>query len=96
MIPKRYYDGPITPIERPEHCPGAYDMHFYCKYDNPDHRFDEFPHQSEFCETRGQAIAQAREAGWIYHRDGTGTCPKCVRALGLRAQPARQQEGGGA
>jgi uncharacterized protein (DUF169 family) len=56
-------------------------MHFYCKYDNPSHAYNEFPHESTDCETRGEAITHARRAGWIFHRDRTATCPKCAAAL---------------
>jgi len=74
----------ITPLPIPERCPGGYSMHFYCKYENPDH-----PWQGSGLyvagpidvETRGQAIAQMRRNGWIYHRDGTATCPRCAAAL---------------
>lgn len=72
----------ITPLERPEHCPGCYSLHMYCKYENPAHVWNEFPHEfGEGCETGGEARAIARRCGWILHRDGTATCPKCVRAL---------------
>jgi len=64
---------------------GAYDLHAYCRYKNPDHGWDEFPWESDQCETLGQALAQLRRSGWVIHRDGTGSCPKCVRALGLKA-----------
>lgn len=68
-------------LEHPERCPGTYDMHFYCKYENPAHCWDEFPHEANGCQTRGEAIAQARKMGWIIHRDLTGTCPKCASHL---------------
>ncbi|MBD3732817.1 MAG: hypothetical protein IE934_08885 [Sphingopyxis sp.] len=71
-------------LERPENCPGAYVMHFYCKYENPEHPWQMGGHYMEEpveVETRGAAIAQMRRAGWIYHRDGTATCPKCSAAI---------------
>lgn len=76
-------NGPWSGVPRaqPERCPGAYDMHFYCKYDNPEHEFDEFPWESDQCQTRGEAISQIRRAGWIFHNDNTATCPKCVTRL---------------
>jgi hypothetical protein len=72
--------------EGPEFCPGGYSMFFYCKYENPEHPFygmasGSFMTESDQCETRGEALRQAREAGWIYHRDGTATCPLCAKAL---------------
>lgn len=83
-VPKSCYAGPITPLADPTPCPGVYDMHFYCKYDNPEHDFHEFPWHSEAAQTRGEAIAQVRARGALFHKDNTFTCPKCVKALGLR------------
>ena len=61
---------------------GCYDLHCYCKWDNPAHYFNEFPHKfGTDCETGGQARNAARRAGWVLHHDGTGTCPKCAKAL---------------
>lgn len=73
----------------PEKCPGAYSLDMYCKYDNPDHEFAEFPHEFYAPERGADARRAARDRGWIIHHDGTGTCPKCVRALGLRIQPPK-------
>ncbi len=74
-----------VPFENPEYCPGAYVMHFYCKYQNRAHRHTAaYPglfEESDQCETRGQALKQSRDAGWIIHRDGTATCPLCARTL---------------
>lgn len=67
--------------ERPEHCPGGYSLHLYCKYQNPEHGFREFPWEVDDFETYGQAASAARTAGWILHRDRTATCPKCAKAL---------------
>lgn len=72
---------------RPEYCPGAYVLHLYCKYENPDHRFNEFPHESDQVYSQGEAHRQARDAGWILHRDGTGTCPKCAARLKAGEKP---------
>lgn len=71
----------IRPLERPERCPGAYVLHLYCRYENPAHGHREFPWEPEFCQTRGEAVTQARQAGWIVHRDDTATCPKCAKSL---------------
>jgi hypothetical protein len=75
-------EGPRL-LERPEYCPAAYSLHAYCKYENASHGFNEFPHEPEGCETYGEALSALRSYGWIMHRDGTATCPKCARALGL-------------
>lgn len=77
--------GEPIPFESPEYCPGAYVMHFYCKYKNEDHRHtDQWPglmEEADQVETRGEAVRQMREAGWIVHRDGTATCPLCATSL---------------
>ena len=65
----------------PEHCPGAYVLHLYCKYDNDEHDFEEFPHDPTDVQSGAQARAVAKSWGWILHRDGTATCPKCAKAL---------------
>lgn len=69
----------LTLNPRPEHCPGAYVFFAYCKWINPEHKFDEFPHEPEECRTKGEAMNQLRRDGWIFHRDGFATCPKCAR-----------------
>lgn len=74
-------------LANPEYCPGAYVLHLYCKYENPDHGFQEFPHESDQVYSQGAAHRQAREAGWILHRDGTGTCPKCAKRLKAGEKP---------
>lgn len=74
-------------LDQPEWCPGAYSLHLYCKYENPAHSYGEFPHEPHGCQTYGQAARRARRWGWILHRDGTATCPKCARALRARTTP---------
>lgn len=70
-------------LEHPNPCPSGYSLHMYCKYENPAHRFNEFPH--EFVDEEPARVRKAmRRSGWILHRDGTGTCPKCAKELGLR------------
>ena len=73
-------------LAQPEHCPGAYVMYFYCKYDNPDHPFQmriggAYMEEADQVETRGEAVSQMRKCGWIVHRDNTATCPLCAKAL---------------
>jgi hypothetical protein len=68
-------------IVSPEHCPSGYSLHLYCKYENSEHKFGEFPHEPADCETYGQAARAARSYGWILHRDRTATCPKCAARL---------------
>lgn len=66
-------------------CPGSYDLHLYCKYENEDHEFQEFPWTIGDFQTYGRAARWARSRGWILHRDGLATCPKCARALKVAA-----------
>lgn len=76
-------------LDRPERAPGCYVMHFYCKYRNEAHPFQSqnpghYMEEPVDVETRGAAIAQMRRDGWIYHRDGTATCP--LGAADLKAR----------
>jgi hypothetical protein len=76
----------IVPHEGPEHAPGCYVMWFFCKYKNPEHprsntEYDLYKFEADQVETRTAAIRQVRECGWIYHRDGTATCPLCAAEL---------------
>lgn len=61
-------------------CPGCYSLDLYCRYSFEGHAWDEFPHQF-VGETGGQCRKQAKARGWRMHRDGTATCPKCLRTL---------------
>ena len=83
----RREEGPkkadIRPLEEPEYCPGGYSLHLYCKYANPSHRYNEFPWEITDQETLGRSRSAARRWGWIIHRDGTATCPKCAAALAI-------------
>lgn len=67
-------------MERPERCPGGYVFHAYCDHENPEHEFDEFPHEPGNVQSRAQAIKSLKSYGWRFHKDGTATCPKCVAA----------------
>lgn len=62
-------------------CIGSYDFHAYCKYVNPDHEYQEFPHMNPPCETKTQAMNYLKSTGWVFHKDGTGTCPTCAQIL---------------
>ncbi len=65
----------------PTPCPGGYSIDLYCdrlRTDLPNHRIGaDFPEQATG-ETRGEAQRAARISGWVLHRDGTATCPRCV------------------
>lgn len=67
-------------------CPGTYSLDAYCKYENPDHSFEEFPH-SAHGQTERKAQRHLRSKGWRFHNDGTATCPKCVARLRLSPSP---------
>jgi hypothetical protein len=65
----------------------GYSMDLYCRHariepgqvsDDLGHRYDEFPHMftgpnREYC------ARQARRRGWVFHRDGDVSCPKCSK-----------------
>lgn len=68
--------------EHPIQCPSGYSLDLYCKYDNPDHSFEEFPHGITTEETFKASVRAARQMGWLYHhKDNTATCPKCAKRL---------------
>lgn len=60
-------------------------IHLYCDNDETDeqhykdqygHFFNEFPHEYT-APTRAKCVKDARNGGWIFHRDGKHSCPKC-------------------
>lgn len=63
-------------LPRPLTYASGYSLDLYCKYLNPLHTFDEFPHQF-FGEYGPDVFAAARANGWVAHKDRTATCPKC-------------------
>lgn len=73
----------------PHPCPGGYVFHAYCRWENPEHGFREFPHEADQVENLRAARAQLRASGWIFHDDeelSLATCPKCARRLKRTAQ----------
>lgn len=74
---------PCRPVKLidPMPCPGSYTLDLYCDHDNPDHTRCEFPHEIGDAVSESEARRIARSLGWKLHRDGTATCPKCVRDL---------------
>ena len=71
----------FRPNSAPIHYASGYSLHLYCDYLNPEHGYDEFPH--EFTgETFMDCASQARKLGWKFHKaTRTATCPKCVKVL---------------
>lgn len=55
---------------------GCYSLHLYCREENVEHEYNEFPHEYVGYD-RGEALKKARNNGWILHRNGEATCPKC-------------------
>ena len=55
----------------------GYSLDAYCKWSNPYHSFQEFPH-SFYGNTKADCKKQARRRGWQLHHDGYATCPKCA------------------
>ena len=62
-------------------CPHGYAMDLYCRYENPDHAFEEFPWHLPNLKSYSDAVRYAKAKGWKLHKDGTATCPKCVKRL---------------
>jgi len=56
----------------------GYALDAYCQWENPAHGFNEFPHTVGGVETEAQAKRELRKRGWVFHRDGFATCPKCA------------------
>jgi hypothetical protein len=54
---------------------GCYAMDLYC--DHPKHVETYKGPPSYEGYTRGECVREARKDGWIFHRDGNLTCPKC-------------------
>ena len=54
----------------------GYSLNLYCKWENEEHDFQEFPHEYD-SETFGECAKAARNRGWIIHRNRLATCPKC-------------------
>lgn len=63
--------------QNPHVCPMCYTLDAYCKYDNDEHDFEEFPH-GFVGRDKSSCLREARRAGWVFHKDGTATCPKCL------------------
>lgn len=73
---------------------GAYDLHLYCDTkgcENAECRFGAIPFEASNCQTRGEAIQQARKEGWTVNW-ASGTCrcpahsapaPRCKDLIGL-------------
>lgn len=60
--------------------PHCYSIDLYCRYDNEDHVYGEFPHTytgHSFKDVQKQFM----KAGWRLSLHNYGTCPKCVKAL---------------
>lgn len=72
---------------QPNTCPGGYSLDLYCDRINPAHRYDDFPWGVVQFQTYGQSAAWARRQGWVLHRDGTATCPKCSGRAALSKEP---------
>ena len=69
-----------TLLPHPNAYASGYLLHLYCKWLNAAHVYDEFPH--EYTGEYGPDVfREARQQGWIIHRDRTATCPKCAKEV---------------
>lgn len=82
---ERIEDAGLKLLADPIVRPGSYSLHLYCRYKNPAHEYGEFPHEIDQFQKEATAERYARRRGWILHRDGTSTCPKCAAALKARS-----------
>lgn len=60
----------------------GYELHLYCDHENPRHNYGEFPLEY-FGEKKSEVRMQAKSAGWVIRPNGTATCPKCCKQLGI-------------
>lgn len=59
---------------------GCYDLHLYCDLEHGGVYWDKVGQPSEFgAPTEAKAKKKAREAGWVFKRDGRHFCPWCVK-----------------
>lgn len=70
----------LQPLPNPNYYASGYTLDLYCKWLNEDHVYAEFPHQYTG-EHGPKVFGAARKRGWIIHKDGTATCPKCAKEL---------------
>ena len=70
---------------------GIYDLDLYCDRQNRQHGFEEFPHVYTD-EYGARARKAARKDGWVWHRDGTLSCPMCS---GKKTESAKPSEHSG-
>ena len=64
--------------ENPPVCPEGYTIDMYCRYTvNVIHDMD--AKSSAYGRDRANARRAAKDKGWKLHRNGTATCPQCVR-----------------
>ena len=77
-------------LDNPNYMAAGYALHLYCKYRSDSHVFAEFPHEYTG-ELGSKCRTSARRAGWILHKDGTATCPKCAKEL-RASEPASRDE----
>jgi len=53
----------------------GYSLELYCDNVGP-HAHREFPH-CYFHQLRGPCVKAARKHGWVFHKNGKLSCPKC-------------------
>lgn len=61
---------------------GGYSIDLYCRYETGEFAHDSIEHGHGVASFAGHneanCLKQARQAGWIIHRDNTVTCPHCA------------------
>ena len=51
-------------------------LELVCDQENLDHKIGDFP-ATYVCERALTVRRKARKDGWVFHRDGSVSCPKC-------------------
>jgi hypothetical protein len=72
----------LTRKASPQFIASGYSLDLYCSYKNAEHKHAEFPHNYS-CEDKKDAYKNAKQAGWVIHKDRTATCPKCAKVFKL-------------
>lgn len=67
-------------LTHPIGCPGCYSLDMYCDHDHSDDESNGYyalKSENFYAEYGSTARRMARQAGWVFHKDGTATCPEC-------------------
>lgn len=70
---------------------GCYTLDLYCDREKCPNRFNQGP--AEYTEGTGRKCRRgARKDGWVFHRDGTTTCPACAALIAAKPKRPKPEE----